>query len=94
MQAAGDRLFGDGEQIDRLLGILSDLRADLGRANAECGIWDLLGQRASLKPVSMAMGRVGRIRMFGGGSVDWCSRFPQFTYHVMDFTSSILSIPF
>jgi hypothetical protein len=65
MQADGDRLFGDGEQIDRLLAILSDLRADLGRANPECGISDLLGQRASLKPVSMAMGTVGRIRMFG-----------------------------
>jgi hypothetical protein len=65
MQAAGDKPFGDVEQIDRLLEILSDLRADLGRANAECGISDLLGQRASLKPVSMAMGRVGKIRMFG-----------------------------
>jgi hypothetical protein len=66
MQAAADRPFGDVEQIDRLLGILSDLRAAVGRANAECGISDLLGQGAPSEPVSTeGTERAGRIRMFG-----------------------------
>src|SRR5260221_1607889 len=49
MQAAADRLFGDVEQIGRLLGIVSGLRAKLGRANAERGISILLEQKAALE---------------------------------------------
>jgi hypothetical protein len=43
------RLFGDVEQIGRLLGIVSSLRADLGRGNAERAISDLLGQNGALE---------------------------------------------